>query len=628
MNGIYAEQILFGYKNGHTLLSTSLKRRLKNQKDIEILSDVSGKGKFDSYITCFPLSEDGYYVFSKTWYAWEMERPGCVWTHMILIKFEDLINCKGKIEILKLFYRPQSTEDYEKYSKSIYCDIQYNTIDSLSCNYLIYTMFYSTKNVLIEDDAEKYERTIIDILTKLPMKILESMSVCTCSFSNRYINDRVFSYQITEKGNAKYLARDISDPIIYKRRELLSGYPLWVKYIANKFVENEQDDLYFFCEKYKYRDRNDMRELSKVLYSVNEFREKQDIGEFFNVIDKSEVRDILKNRTLEMLYFEEDLDVQGWFVEKSIIEQLVLEMQNKKGLFVKKKIRSEITFKYAKKIYDEYDKKRIRNIFEQFINKGLNQNGQRIAKEMIKLLRPNDLYKIFDMDINICSVLVRVDARFLLCKQIWLQDKNFQLELLYSAKFESISQKEAVIICIIKNTKKDIAGEVYELFGNEMLKVISEYCKKGEAFSHEQSKIWAPYLAREQDIYINLLLQIKDMNILYDIMDNVDSYSIVDDNELKVWTDLFSEKLGYIKEDKSYECAFFLLPIILKSENALAENLIEFVYKNIYSVLAKSSMDYNKWKKIDPLLPQVEIEQSWDKCLRLKMAFQNKFNDF
>ena len=68
-------------------------KSLIQQKDVEILSDASGSGKFKEYISCFPLVDDGYYVFSKTWYADEMERPGCVWTHMLLIRFEDL-ECK------------------------------------------------------------------------------------------------------------------------------------------------------------------------------------------------------------------------------------------------------------------------------------------------------------------------------------------------------------------------------------------------------------------------------------------------------------------------------------------------------------------------------------------------------
>ena len=66
MDGIYVDQMLFGYNNGHTLINTSLDKTLWRQKDVDFLSDASGMGSFKSYITCYPIYEDGYYVFAKT----------------------------------------------------------------------------------------------------------------------------------------------------------------------------------------------------------------------------------------------------------------------------------------------------------------------------------------------------------------------------------------------------------------------------------------------------------------------------------------------------------------------------------------------------------------------------------
>jgi hypothetical protein len=53
-----------------------------------ILSDMSGPSMqpgFDEYLTGYPLPGSDFFVFAKTWYAPEMQRPGCVWTHSLLI---------------------------------------------------------------------------------------------------------------------------------------------------------------------------------------------------------------------------------------------------------------------------------------------------------------------------------------------------------------------------------------------------------------------------------------------------------------------------------------------------------------------------------------------------------------
>jgi hypothetical protein len=214
MEKVKVEQLLFGYENGHRLIESSLKKSLIQQKDVEILSDASGSGKFKEYISCFPLVDDGYYVFSKTWYADEMERPGCVWTHMLLIRFEDLECLSGRIDLQLLFLRPKK-DLYEQYKTALMLEPVNIEKNVLYCHYIIYTLFYSEKKALLEDErTEELETALLRILPILPSKLLMKLSVCSCSFRNRYIKNEVFSYQITKNGNAKKLSWDIEDVIL------------------------------------------------------------------------------------------------------------------------------------------------------------------------------------------------------------------------------------------------------------------------------------------------------------------------------------------------------------------------------------------------------------------------------
>ena len=42
------------------------------------------------YLTGFPLGEEGAYALIRTWPAPEVERPGSVWSHVLLIDFSEL----------------------------------------------------------------------------------------------------------------------------------------------------------------------------------------------------------------------------------------------------------------------------------------------------------------------------------------------------------------------------------------------------------------------------------------------------------------------------------------------------------------------------------------------------------
>lgn len=81
-------QAIHGYRDGHRLLSSSTQLSADATRAILVLSDMSGpsmQSGFDEYLTGYPLLGSEYFVFAKTWYATEMQRPGCVWTHSLLI---------------------------------------------------------------------------------------------------------------------------------------------------------------------------------------------------------------------------------------------------------------------------------------------------------------------------------------------------------------------------------------------------------------------------------------------------------------------------------------------------------------------------------------------------------------
>ena len=121
------EQLLHGYQDGHGLLAGSL--QVKSAQDaacLSAMSDWSGyrdpHNQDHSYITAYPLPDSNYYVVAKSWYAYEMERPGCVWTHSLLINLSELDNRFDFRMLIPYFHRPEK-DSYGLYNKSIEIEI-------------------------------------------------------------------------------------------------------------------------------------------------------------------------------------------------------------------------------------------------------------------------------------------------------------------------------------------------------------------------------------------------------------------------------------------------------------------------------------------------------------------------
>jgi hypothetical protein len=90
------DNCLFGYEDGHRLLASSMKITGDSASQLTLLSDLAPGARFgssDGYWTGLPLPKLDRYALMRTWPAPEMSRPGCVWTHAILIEtslFEDV----------------------------------------------------------------------------------------------------------------------------------------------------------------------------------------------------------------------------------------------------------------------------------------------------------------------------------------------------------------------------------------------------------------------------------------------------------------------------------------------------------------------------------------------------------
>jgi hypothetical protein len=115
-------QAVHGYKDGHQLLSSSLDLTREQQWQLLMMSDLSGpsfRRGFDNYLTGYPLEAGGIYCLAKTWFAPELPRPGCVWTHTLLITDTELARIRDFRSVVSCFKRPESYEDAARYTDAI-----------------------------------------------------------------------------------------------------------------------------------------------------------------------------------------------------------------------------------------------------------------------------------------------------------------------------------------------------------------------------------------------------------------------------------------------------------------------------------------------------------------------------
>lgn len=101
------DQALFGYRDGHRLLAATGDLAPEDRSLLVRQTDHPDAGRarqWGSLLAGCPLPS-GRYAISLTWPAREMPRPGCVWTHTLLLNTHALATCVPS-ELLRLFRRP------------------------------------------------------------------------------------------------------------------------------------------------------------------------------------------------------------------------------------------------------------------------------------------------------------------------------------------------------------------------------------------------------------------------------------------------------------------------------------------------------------------------------------------
>ena len=253
---ITANQTLHGYANGHQMLASSCEWSLDERKKMDVLSDLNGRCDEQeclSYYSGYPLDNGQQYVISKTWYAQEMPRPGCVWTHSIIIHMENIAKIQNIEEIISFFHRPV-INNYRLYTEMVcFSDVKQSKTEynEKILEYLIYTIYGSDVPRLVYfDNNNDIIKELLYCIQIMPIQLLVTFSFCTMSFEARTYNNRLFSYQVTTKELAENMKRRFQELEICTPYKAIEKMPYWVKCFNNYIQKGKIKELYYFIINY------------------------------------------------------------------------------------------------------------------------------------------------------------------------------------------------------------------------------------------------------------------------------------------------------------------------------------------------------------------------------------------
>lgn len=650
IDSIEIHQTLHGYSDGHQLISSSVNLSSQSERVMAILSDLSGSeidNNFTEYYTGYFLYEEKYYVLSKTWYANEMKRPGCVWTHSLLIKELDLQVLQYFGLVGSLFTRPKNT--FEEYNNSIFFDKQKcdnETVDYEKLRFVVWSMYNFSQPVIISAKKESlFSNEILYLWQLFAGDFLKYFTFCTGSLSGRKIYDISFDLQVVPENLARGIARSVDNCKLIDTVDDENRIQKWIDTFALKITQFDTDNLvsfYSVCfgfskeRKLNYSEYLQFALESQIITKSAELDKVLTISN--NIFNDDNKTFFYKSIIVAIL----EKKISNYFFNATDLS-LIIELC-KEPMFVNEQELSQdhISFQCVEKNYtfisdlislqwiNEIDE--TKNLLHTLIRNDINNIGKSILYSFSQLIPYHNLPKYSDMDLVICCVLIKLNPEFCLCTDLWKQDFSFQVEIINNINLPKKSDKllSKIIMTIISNSSFDLKYNIYKVFNDRGIISVLDYCV------HNRKNIsrvtYYNYLRISQYNYFISCKWLIHNYALIDIHDSVFIFSECDPYmkefrkiTIAEWTQLFSSgNLSTLSPEESFSLAVFLLPLILLADETFPVFLVTFSYREIYEQLANQTLDFKYWYKLDFLLPQLSWDKNWDKCKRLKKGLLKK----
>ena len=651
---IQIDQALHGYLDGHRLLASSTALTRTTERTMLALSDMSGPSKvsgFEEYITGYPLPNEKIYALAKTWYAPEMKRPGCVWTHTLLIKSTYLSEIPNLSAICKLFKQPHGKPVKHMYEKTVSLNISHETheflgngssnypdtlyeVDSLEhlVGHIIFNLYGDKDCPVVLLPATKssiYEKLVFNLWSQQWADLRRSFAFCTGSLSNRSHEGREFDLQIIPSKAILEFEREAPRAKILKVEKVQSRSPhtKWVSTATKDLLDYESGRLRSYLWEV-----GDVSNTKRFLYASlvkiydclaaansSEMTINELLSELAKSFPRPEDGKLLKKRIFGP-FTKKQRSLLEYFDEPRLLWALALTSHQSIFSPDKLEIRSR-----ASSLWRE-GSDQFHDIIIELIETDINPLGEEILVGIAEVVEPDELLKVSRIHPGMLFVFVERRPALASYKDFWTKSLDYQRELLdHLAK--GLLKEETVnnIVKAMLDAGSDgIGDDAHKRLGKSVVKALLKWFDEQASKKKEKLSLgarWKGVLKKAPDDTLQWLANAAKPNTktVALIASQLDPHaSTTRKFGTQVWLRLL-ETVGSDLDPRTHKTlAEFLLPFSLNKPGPGYDKLARFSFDAIHDALARDDLSYDSWRRLEPVLPKLPWYRSWDKCERLR----------
>lgn len=633
---IEIHQLLFGYDSGHRLLSGSTSLDKSAASTSLVLSDLSGQGSapaISGYLTGYPLPSIGMYALARTWLATEMQRPGCVWTHTLLIDFSDLV-AFDDLQLLSLFRRPQNPTDFSNYTVPIQLNLtdqRFSAIPFLSSltaielqkefvdpiTLLMKALYEHPDDEIFAYAGNKHieELTVLLWLQQWP-RLRRSFRFCTWSISDRSKHSDRFDLQfvphltnqLSKNKNPSVMWVDLTQPSVPD--------PDWNDAVWDVINVNRSSDLRTFLYRYGAETEGGRSSYWSLicLYHVLQENSPFDPEKIIDAIkDVTPPIDSLIGIVMSGVCLKLD---RGHTVSRKVIEFILNNLGLLKGM--SETIASEIA-----KLTWETAPDKLWPLFKSQI-----PTERTVASAAAHILSPADLLAGINGDGDVLATVLNINPQLAASPEIW--SAPYPIPQLTSWILSNSLDPTPlnVLTAMLQAENPDIPLIGISMFGQTSIDVVVQQYDNGE-IDLIRAKRWLSAALQKEDYLSNAMSNINIHEAT--TLELISTFLRYNHRSSSSSSDEWARVLSLINPDGyalSFHLCAFLLARAFSGVSPEPLVLVRFALERVHNdLMDNKNLDENSWNLLSNELPEVSFWDRWDLALRVRLAVIKLFVD-
>jgi hypothetical protein len=612
------QQAVHGYRDGHRLLSSSTSLTSDAARAMLVMSDLSGPSMqpgFDDYITGYPLAGTDFFVFAKTWYAPEMQRPGCVWTHSLLIP-RALLQNLAAVQLMEIFRRPLIDGVDTAATAPVTIPFPFAASRGRSSEGFVDRGLAATiigavlgqprPVIVVADTAAQLEDVILRLWEELWPAERARFSFCTGALMPRTNAGSLLDLQAVPRSIPPSQFRKSASAALVLDLRTPSKPEAWVDFVVDGAMRGD-GAFRSWLEAAAGPDAG--RAIVPTLAPI--FGAWHALGSsarsaLATVVSSDNLEPSTRGRLTRMVFDRANLE-SGTSGRRQLLQELCVRRDHDVASLV------PVLEEQTQRLFEDSRDEGIALVLS-LLGGELREAGERVLRAAVVLLKPNDLESFPPSHSTYLSTIVGANQSLASSAVLWSRVGNRSGEVLSQLGGMNLNDDErAAIVDAILTSVRDVSVEALVRFGGK-----PAVFRGLSAITSGQIQLswpWRSALGSQRDSVLEWLesLPQPSPNDL-DLGSRFLSPKMMESRLVKVWK---SGTTG--RGSCAPRVAAFGLTLAFWEGN-VESPLFAVCFQPAYDAAENSRLEYDEWEWVREYAPSTSYWRDWDKCERLAKA--------